>query len=199
MIVFLCGVTVALDVADNFGIYLAGSIETEGCLDPFVLKVAVDSLGHTDYLNVCAICLIIFGEDGCIGVGIVASDNYKSLDIKLLKHFQTGIKLFGSLKFCTSGTDDVKTAGVAIFFDVTGCEFHILMIDEAGGTHEEAIETTFLVEALDAVEDAADDIVAAGSLSAGKNNAYVERLFNALGLVVFYEFYYRKAISIGEQ
>ena len=50
MPVFLGGVAVALDVADNLGVNLGGGVEAERGLDEVVLQVAVDGLGATAHL-----------------------------------------------------------------------------------------------------------------------------------------------------
>ena len=68
VVVFLRRVAVALDVANHLGIDLGGGVEAEGCLDPLVLEVSVDGLGHADYLHVGAYLLIVLGQDGGVGV-----------------------------------------------------------------------------------------------------------------------------------
>ena len=40
------------------------------------------------------------------------------------------------------------------------------MIDETAGTHQETVEAALLVDVLDAVEETADDVMSAGSLTA---------------------------------
>ncbi len=75
-------------------------------------------------------------------------------------------------EFGASGTDDVEAAGVAVFVDNVGCQLHILV--ETAGAHEEAEETAVAVYFLDAVEQTADHVVAAGGLTAGKDHAHVE-------------------------
>ena len=49
------------------------------------------------------------------------------------------------------------------------------MVNQSTRAHEEAIELAVLVEGLDAVVETADDVVAAGSLTAAEDNADVER------------------------
>ena len=106
VVIFLCGVTVALDIADHLGIYLAGCVETEGSLDPFVLEVAVDSLGHTDHLNVGTYILIILGKNGSVGIGVVATDDDESLDVELFYDLETLVKLVGMLELGTADNYD---------------------------------------------------------------------------------------------
>ena len=72
------------------------------------------------------------------------------------------------------------------------------MVDETGRTHEKAIETTFLVEALDTVEDTTDNVVTAGCLTAGKDNTYVKRLLYALCSLCCLKLYDRQSVSVGK-
>ena len=81
VVVFLCRVAVALYVADNLAVDLAGGVESERCLDPLVLEVAVDGFGHADNLDVKSFGLIVFGQYGGVGIRVVATDYYESLDI----------------------------------------------------------------------------------------------------------------------
>ena len=165
MIIFLSGITVTLNISDNLAIYLAGRVETEGGLNPLVLEVAVDGLGHADHLDVGADILVLLGENGRVGVGVVAADDNESLDVELLEDFQAGLELLRGLELRAARAYDVEAAGVPIFLDISGSQLHILMVDESGGTHQEAVETAFAVEALDAVENSAHHVVAAGGLA----------------------------------
>ncbi len=72
------------------------------------------------------------------------------------------------------------------------------MVDEAGGTHEETVEAALRVERFYAVEDSGNDVVAAGSLAAGKYDAHVEGLFKSFWVFVADEFHYGKSVSIRE-
>jgi len=67
-----------------------------------------------------------------------------------------------------------------------------------GGTHQEAVEAVLLVQALEAVEDAAHHIVSAGGLSAGQDDADVERLLYACGVLVTLEFHHGHSVGVGE-
>ncbi len=102
VIIFLGRIAVALNVTDNFGIHLRSGVKTKRGFDNIVLKVAVDGFGATDNLHTCVDALIIFGKHCCIGVRIVATDNHKSLDVKLLKDFKTLVELFFGFKLGSS-------------------------------------------------------------------------------------------------
>ena len=64
------GVAVALDVADELAVGLAGGVEAEGSLDLAVLEVAVDGLGASDDLDAVLLGGIVLGEYACVGVGV---------------------------------------------------------------------------------------------------------------------------------
>ncbi len=72
------------------------------------------------------------------------------------------------------------------------------MVDESAGTHEETVKTAVFVDLLDAVEKAADDVVAAGSLSAGEYHSHVERFAGGGGGVLL-KSKLRHSVCVGEQ
>ncbi len=72
------------------------------------------------------------------------------------------------------------------------------MVDEAGGSHQEAVKTALLIESFDSVEDAAHNIVTAGGLAARKNDAYVKRLLQTLRRLILYKFHNGKTVSVWE-
>ena len=73
------------------------------------------------------------------------------------------------------------------------------MVDEPGRTHQKTIKTIFLVEALEAVEDTAHHIVAAGRLTSGKDDTDIKRLLNALGSLVGNKLHYRHSVCVREK
>ena len=97
--VFLGRVAVALDVADDFGVNLGGGVEAERCLDKVVLEVAVDSLRATDNLYARVLFLVVFGKDGGIGVGVVATDDYESADVEFAEDFEAFVELINLFEF----------------------------------------------------------------------------------------------------
>ena len=198
MPVFLCRVAVALDIADNFGIYLCGSIETEGSFDNGILEVAVNCFGAADNLDAGILCLVVFGEDGGVGVGVVAADDYNSGDAEFTQDFKTFVELFNFLEFGTARADDVEAAGVAVFVDDGSGQLDIAVFNKSGRTHEEAEQAAVAMNFLDTVEKAADNVVAAGSLAAGQDYTHVYGLAG-YGAVVFLKTYFGKAVGVGEQ
>ena len=196
--VFLGGVAVALYVADNLGVHFGGGVEAERCFNLCVLEVAVDGFGAADHLHACAGCLVVFGENGGVGVGVVAADYNQGGDAEFAKDFEAFVELFFLFEFGASGTDDVEAACVAVFIDNGCCQFDVAVFHQAGRAHEEAEETGVAVYFLDTVEEAADNVVSAGCLAAGKNHAHVQR-FAGCGVGVFLEADFRKAVGVGEK
>ena len=93
MPVLACRVAVALDVADEFGVCLAGCVETERCLDLLIFEVAVDSLWTSDDLYAVLLCCIVLSEHACVGVGVVAADDDEGLDAEFAEKLDTLLKL----------------------------------------------------------------------------------------------------------
>ncbi len=102
VIVFLCRVAVALNVADNFGVDFGCGVETEGGFNHIVLEVTVDGFGATDNLNACVDALVVFGEHCGVGVGVVTADNNESLNVEFLEDFQTLVELLLGFEFCAA-------------------------------------------------------------------------------------------------
>ena len=137
--VLASGVTVALDVTNQFAVSLAGSVETKGSLNLLVLQVTIDGLGATDYLHAIILGGIVFSQHTSIGIGVVASDNHESLDAKFAKDFDSALKLLYLLELRTATSDDIKTTSIAIFVNKFVSELYILMVNEATRSHQEAI------------------------------------------------------------
>ena len=72
------------------------------------------------------------------------------------------------------------------------------MVDKTAGTHEESEKAAVAVYFLDTVEKAADHVMAAGCLTAGKDHADIDRLACSGGGVLF-ETDFRKTVGVGEQ
>ena len=97
--VFLGREAVALYVADKLGVDFGGGVEAERRLDDLVLEVAVDGLRAADHLHSGADALVVLGEHGCVGIGVVAADDHESLDAELLEDLKTLVELLFLLKF----------------------------------------------------------------------------------------------------
>ena len=196
--VLLGGVGVTLDVADDLAVGLGGGVEAEGTLDVLVLQVAVDGLGAADHLNAAVVGGKILGQDCGIGVGVVAADDDDGGDTVLLADAFGNGELLLSLQLGSAGADDVKSAGVAVLVDVFVVEDNIVILQQTAGAALEAVEDVFLVAGLQRVVQAADDVVAAGCLTAGKDHAH-DLLLGLRGVLTLLEGDLILAVGIGEQ
>jgi len=196
--VLLGRVAVAHNVADHLRVNLCSGVEAERCLDLAVLEVAVDGLWAADNLNVSADGLVVFGEHAGIGVGVVTTNDYESLDVESLKDLKTLVELLLLLELGTAGTDDVETTGVAVLVDDVASELNVIVLNEAGRAEDEAVETVLGIEALDAVEETRDNIMTTRSLAAREDDAYVESS-RVLAAFRGFEMNVRHTIGIGEE
>ena len=159
-------ISVALDVADDFGVCLAGSVETETCFNLLVFQVAVDGLGAADDLHTVVVGCIVFGKDAGVCVGVVSTNDDYGLDIQFADNLQAALKLFLGLELRTAGANHVETAGVAILVDDVAGQLHIFVVHQAARAKDEAVELVGGILLLQFIVEAADDVVAAGGLSA---------------------------------
>ena len=173
--VFLGGVSVALDVTDEFGIGLTSGVETERGLDHLVLEVPVDGLRTTDNLDTALFLEVVLSEHASVGVRVVTTDDDYGLDAEFLTNLNTVIELPSLFEFGTTGTDDIEAAGVTVLVDDGAGEFLILTVNQTGRTTEEAVQFILRVEGFQTVIQTADHIVTAGSLTAGENHTDVKR------------------------
>ena len=116
--VLLSGVTVSFDVADNLSVGLGSGIETEGSLDIFVLKVAVDGLGAANDLDACAVRSHVLSQNCSVCIGIVTADDNDRCKTVLFSYLSYDAELLLCLEFGSAGTDDIKTAGISILIDI---------------------------------------------------------------------------------
>ena len=172
--VFLGGVGVTTDVSDKFGVDTAGGIKTETGFDPLIFQVAVDGLGAADDLDTDLVGFEILSQHAGVGVGVVAADDDQSGDAALFAALAGSFKLLRGFQFGTAGADDVKAAGVAVGVDDVGGQFHSFIFDQTVGSFEESVEFGGSVEGFDTVKETGDDVVSAGSLSAGKDHTHIE-------------------------
>lgn len=93
VLVFLSGVTVALDATDYLGVDLTSRIETERGLDLGIPQITVDRLRVTDYLCAGANNLIIPDQYASVRARVVTTDNSRDPDIKPFQDLRTFIKL----------------------------------------------------------------------------------------------------------
>ena len=150
--VLTCRVAVTLDVTDNLSVGLASSVEAERSLNLVVLQVAIDSLRTADNLYAVVLGSIVLSQNASVGVRVVTTDDYESLDIKLTQNLDALLKLVFLLKLCTARTDKIETAGVAIISDKLVCNLDVFVVNETARPHKEAIETVLWVQLLNLVK-----------------------------------------------
>ena len=178
--VFERGAGVLQDIASEFAIDLGRRIKTKGnrqqCAN---LQVAVDGFWHTDHLYAGAIGLDaleqVFGENGGVGVGIVATDDHDGIKIM----FDAGFAYLGKLlvaldlgavatkKIKAAGIDDVPDIGLGDFKEVAGEQSFRAAPDTQQGI-------TITKDTLQAT----DNVVSAGRRAAGEQDS------NALALIL---------------
>ncbi len=171
MPVFLRGIRVSFDIADQLGIGLRRRVKTERAVNVVILQIAVDRLRAADDLHAGVVRCEILRQHRRVRVGIVAADNYHSGQAVLLRRSCRRFELFFCLDLRSAGADDVKAAGITVRVNELVRKFHIVVIHKTARAALEAEKNIVLVCRLQRVIQAADDIVAAGRLPAGENNA----------------------------
>ena len=174
--VFLRGVGVAGDVADELAVDLAGGVEAEGGLDELVLQVAVDGLRAADDLDRDVFRLVVLGEQAGVRVRVVAADDHEGGDAERLAVHRALVELFDLFELGAAGADHVESAGVAVGVHELVGDLDVVVVHEAARAALEAEHAGRLVQRLDAVVDARDHVVAAGGLAAGEDDRHVHGL-----------------------
>lgn len=192
------GVSVTLDITDYFGIGLTSRIKTEGRFDLVVLEVTVNRFGAADNLDAVVLCGIVLCEYAGVRVGVVSADDNDGLDAQFTDNLETAFELVGFFELRTTGADHIKTAGVAIFVNDAVGQFDVLMVYQAAGTHQEAVKLVGGILLFKLIVETADNVVAAGSLTTGKNDTDIHRSVFFL-FVAGNELNERHTIGIGEE
>ena len=160
---------VALNVANQFTVGLCCSIKTEGNFNGFILQVAIDGLWATNDLNPMAFVLEELSQDGCVGIGIIATDDDQGGNVVALANFCTDFELFFTFKFCASTSDDVKPTCIAIGGKIVSVDDSVGILENARGPPLESVEVVLRVCSLQGIKESADDIVPTGGLSAAED------------------------------
>ena len=85
-------------------------------------------------------------------------------------------ELLVGLKFRAAGADHVEPAGIAVRVDDRVGQLHVLVLHKPVRPLQEPVELVRLVQRLEPVVKARDDVVPARGLPAGENHADVDRL-----------------------
>ena len=196
--VLLGGVGIPLDVADDLAVGLGGGVEAEGALNVLVLQVAVDGLGAADDLHAGVVSGKILGQHRGVGVGVVAADDDDGVDAVLLAHARRHGELLLGFQLGSAGADDVESAGVAELVDVCVVKDQVIVFQKTAGAALEAVEDIVGIGCLQGIVQAADHVVAAGSLAAGQDHAH-DLLFGLGGVLADLKGYLVLAVGVGEQ
>ena len=116
----------------------------------------------------------------------------------LLAHFGSDCKLLLGLQLGAAGTDDIKAAGVAEHVDVFIIHNAVVVFQQTAGAALEAVQLIFGICGLQRVVQAADNVVAAGGLTAGQDHAH-NVLLGGGGVGAFLESDFVLSVGIGEQ
>ena len=173
--VFTCRIAVALNVTDELRVSLTSCIETERSLNLLVLQVTIDSLRTSDYLNAILLSSVVLCKYTSIGVRVVTTDDYESLDTKFAKNLDTLLKLVFLLQLSTARADDIKTTSIAVLVHDFRSNLHVVVIYETTRTENETIKFVSWVESLYTIEKTRNHVVTTRSLTTREDNTYIER------------------------
>ena len=116
----------------------------------------------------------------------------------LFGNFRNDLELILCLELCTSGTDDIETAGIPVCIDVSIIEFDKVIIDESARAALETEKHVILVGSLDGIIQTADNVMSAGCLSAGKDNAN-DLLLCSRGVGALFKCYLIFSVGVREE
>ena len=91
--VFLSRVSIALDISNQLAIYLTSRVKTKGSLNHIILEVTINSLWTTNHLDTTLLLEIVLSQYARIGIAIITTNDYDSLDTQLIAYFNTVVKL----------------------------------------------------------------------------------------------------------
>ena len=196
--VLLGGVAVSLDISDQLAVGLGCGIESEGRLDVFILQVAVDGLRAADDLYAGIVRCHILGQNCRVRVGVVAADDNDRGDAVLLADLCCHRELLLGLKLGPAGADDIEAAGIPVLIDVLIFHDDVIILKKSARAALESIQNIVLIGCLQRIIQSADNIVAAGSLSAGEDHAY-DLLLVRRSILTFLEGDLLLTVCVGEQ
>ncbi len=113
----------------------------------------------------------VLSKDCCVCVGIVAADDHDRGKAMLLGNFYYDLKLSRCLEFGSAGADDIESAGVSVLVDEVVSHLDIVVVDQSARAALEAEKNVIFISRFQRIIKTADNIVSAGSLSAGKDHA----------------------------
>ena len=148
MPVFLRWIRISFNVSDNLAVRLGRSIKAEWAFNIFILQIAVNGFRAPNHLNTGIMRRKVFRQNRCIGIGIISADDDNGRNSVLFADIRNNCKLFIGFQFCSSGTDDIKTAGIAELIDVSIIENQIIIFNQTDRTVFKAIKNVFRIRCL---------------------------------------------------
>ena len=163
------------DIADKFAVYTAGSIKTKGSFNAIILQVAVNCLRTADDVNANAVLLVVFSQQTGVGIGVVTADDYQRLDSKFFTVLLGRLEMFFGFQFSTSGTDHIKTTGIAISVNDLIRQKDLFPFNQTVRPLEEAVKFARRIQRFQPVIKPRNYVVTARSLTTGKNHPDCQR------------------------
>ena len=163
-----------------------------------VLQVTVDGLGATDHLYAIFLSSVVFSEHASVGVRVVTTDDYDSVEAELANHFHTLFELSHFFELRTTRTNHIETTRVAVFVDEGIGHFEVVVINQTSRTHKEAVEFRVGILLLQAIIETANHVVTTRSLATRKDDTDVDGSIFLL-LVRGFEVYQGHTVGVGEE
>ena len=173
--IFLGRVGITPDIADKFAVYTAGSIKTKGSFNAIILQVAVNCLRTADDVNANAVLLVVFSQQTGVGIGVVTADDYQRLDSKFFTVLLGRLEMFFGFQFSTSGTDHIKTTGIAVGVNDLIRQKDLFTFNQTVRPLEEAVKFARRIQRFQPVIKPSNYVVTARSLTTGKNHPDCQR------------------------
>ena len=196
--VLLGTVGITANISNQLGISLTSSVKSKACFNLLVLQVTVDSLGNTDNTGLLSQLQETLCQQGCICVGVITTDDYNGIQVKLFCSGNAGCILLGSFNLGASRTNHVESTSVAVFIHKGISNFYIFTIDKSRGTTCKTDNNRILISLLDSVIQTGNNIVSTGSLSTRKNDSNTDFL-QGIRIVTLLEQGLWLSVSILEQ
>mmetsp|Transcript_13507 Transcript_13507/g.31984 ORF Transcript_13507/g.31984 Transcript_13507/m.31984 type:complete len:358 (-) Transcript_13507:273-1346(-) len=159
------------EVPHELAVDAAGGVEAEAHGDPPALEVPVDGLGHADDPRADPRVEEVLREDRRVGVGVVPADDHEPVQRQRPDHPRRLLELGRRLDLVPPRADDVEAALVAERPHRVRSDERSVAPENPGGAPPEPEELRAGVVPLEEVEQAGDDVVAAGCLAAGEHDA----------------------------
>ena len=103
VVVLLGGNDIRAKISYSFRVDFRGSIKAKADWDMFILEVTVDSLWAANDFALSAVLSEVLGKEACIRVRIIATNNYETIKVEILRILERVSELLRGLNLMTSG------------------------------------------------------------------------------------------------